>query len=187
MRDRVETHREMAKRMYESQVDAFKVGHVENNCWTADAEIHEPFELTLFSPKRGDWTVQITGPDSMDPNAEFGMYWNGIPDFGIKWYEVFPHENGWICRMRYEGTAKDGTLVVAHQVDFATVDEKGRVVRLEWYVDQPQWNQVWAKASGKTVEEVAAKVATLGGWDDFLAEVNADREAREASAKRSGS
>jgi hypothetical protein len=55
---------------------------------------------------------------------------------------------------------------------------------LEWYVDQPQWNAVWAKASGRTVEEVAAKVATLGGWDAFLAEVNAEKKAREAAAGR---
>jgi hypothetical protein len=184
MQEKIELHLRMAERMYDSQVEAYKAGHVENNCWTADGKIHEPFELTLFSPKRGDWTVRVTGPESMDPNAEFNLYWFGIPDFGIVWYEVTPREDGWICRMRYEGTATDGEHVVAHQVDFATVDDKGRVVRLEWYVDQPQWNAVWAKASGRTVEEVAAKVATLGGWDAFLAEVNAEKKAREAAAGR---
>src|ERR1700712_2095797 len=122
--DRLELHCQMARRMYEPQIDAYKIGWVENKGWTSDGEIHEPFELTLFSPKRGDWTVQLTDGTSMDPNAEFGMYWHGIPDFGIRWYEVFPHEHGWIARIRYEGTAKDGSLVVAHQVDFATVDDK---------------------------------------------------------------
>jgi hypothetical protein len=182
MHDRIQLHREMATRMYEAQVVGYQHGRIEiHGGWTADGQVHEPYEMTLFSPKRGDWTIRMTRPDTMNPNAEFQMYWFGIPDFGIKWYEIFPHEDGWICRMRFEGTATDGELVVAHQVDFATVDDQGRVVRMEWYVDQPQWNKVWSKASGKTVEEVAAKVATLGGWDSFLAEINAAKRAREAA------
>jgi hypothetical protein len=33
--------------------------------------------------------------------------------------------------------------------------------------------KVWAKASGKSVDEVRTMVQTLDGWDRFLAEVNA--------------
>jgi hypothetical protein len=173
--DRLELHRDMARRMYEPQVTGHELGNVDasNACWTADGEIHEPYELTLFSPKRGDWTVTMTSPESMDPDAEFQMYWKGIPDYGIKKYDVWPLEDGWIARLVYGGTARDGEAVIAHQVDIVTTDDQERVVRLEWYVDQEQWLRVWAKASGKTVEEVRAMVETLDGWERFLAEVNA--------------
>jgi hypothetical protein len=173
--DRIELHRDMARRMYEPQVTGYERGNVDgsNASWTADGSIDEPYELTLFSPKRGDWTVTIASPDTMDGNAEFRMYWKGIPDFGIKKYDVWPLEDGWIARLIYGGTARDGERIVAHQVDIVTTDDQDRVVRLEWYVDQEQWLQVWAKASSKTVDEVRTMVATLNGWDRFLAEVNA--------------
>jgi hypothetical protein len=117
--------------------------------------------------------VPMSGPDSMDPNAEFRMYWKGIPDYGIKDYEVWPVETGWIARLAYKGTARDGEEIVAHHVDIVTTDNQGRVVRLEWYVDQEQWLRVWAKASGMSVEELRAKVTTLDGCQQFLVEVNA--------------
>jgi hypothetical protein len=172
--DRVELHRDMARRMYEPQVNGYEVGNVDasNAGWTADGEIREPYELTLFSPKRGDWTVTLSSP-GMDSNPEFRMYWKGIPDYGIEKYDVWPLEEGWIARLVYAGTARDGEHVVAHEVDIVTTDEQERVVRLEWYVDQEQWLQVWAKASGKTVDEVRAMVVTLDGWQQFLAEANA--------------
>jgi hypothetical protein len=181
MADRIETHREMARRMYESQVDGYKVGHIERHGgWTADGKVHEPYELTLFSPKRGDWTVTVT-PEKPDPNPEFQMYWTGMPDFGIRNYEVFPHEDGWVCRMVYKGTTRDGTEVVAHQVDFATVDEQGRVVRMEWYTDPNQWLRVWSAASGKSIEEVSALFDTLNGFQRLIDETIAGRDARAAA------
>jgi hypothetical protein len=64
-------------------------------------------------------------------------------------------------------------VITAHQVDIVTTDDQDRVIRLEWYVDQEQWLTVWAKASGKSVDEVRTMVQTLDGWDRFLAEVNA--------------
>jgi hypothetical protein len=79
----IAVHRETARRAYESQKHGYQVGHID--VWyTPDGEIDEPYELTLFSPKRG----------SMDPNPEFQIYWTRIPDLGIKEYDVFPHEDG---------------------------------------------------------------------------------------------
>jgi hypothetical protein len=121
--------------------------------------------------------VTVTGPETMDGNPEFQMYWTGIPDFHIDHYEDFPHEDGWICRMVYKGTAKDGTTVVAHQVDFATVDDRGRVVRMEWYSDPNQWLRVWQAASGKSIEEVDALFATTDGFKQLIEETIAGRAA----------
>jgi hypothetical protein len=91
--NRIAVHRETARRTYESQKHGYQVGYID--VWyTPDGEIDEPYELTLFSPKRGEWTVRMTSRDSMDPNPEFEMYWTRIPDLGIKEYDVFPHEDG---------------------------------------------------------------------------------------------
>jgi hypothetical protein len=177
MTDRTERHRRMAEIMYSTQVTGHKVGHVDMpgawNCYGKDK--HEPYELTLFSPKRGDWTVTVTGLESMDGNPEWQMYWTGIPDFRISHYEVFPHEDGWICRMVFEGTSRAGEKIVAHQVDFATVDEQGRVARMEWYTDPNQWLRVWNVASGKPLEEVDALFATTDGFRQLIDETIASR------------
>ena len=117
--NRVETHREMARRKYEAQAVGHEVGHID--VWyTPEGPAREPYELTLFSPKRGEWKVSA---DTMDPNREFQMYWTRIPDFGIKDYEVWPVETGWIARLAYKGTARDGEEIVAHQVDIVTTDD----------------------------------------------------------------
>jgi hypothetical protein len=169
--------------MYESQVVGYKDGRIAiHGGWTPDGEIHEPYDLTLFSPKRGDWTVRMTRPDSMNPNGEFQMYWTRIPDFGIREYDVFPREDGWIAKLVYKGTAFDGTSVTAHQVDFAYTDQQSRVVRMEWYTDQLQWFNVWSAASGKSVDEVRRKVESLDGWSQLIAETIAGRGAPGTAA-----
>ncbi|MFC7886897.1 hypothetical protein ACFUVV_34165 [Streptomyces sp. NPDC057376] len=147
--------------------------------YTPDGEIDEPYELTLFSPKRGEWTVPMTGRDSMDSNPEFQMYWTRIPDFGIKEYDVLAHEDGWIARQVFGGTAVDGTSVTAHQVDFVTTDERCRVVRLEWYTDPNQWLRVWSVASGKPLAEVSELFDTHDGFKRLIADTIAGRERRE--------
>src|SRR5262245_49520498 len=136
MTARVTRNAEMARRMYELQVNGHHTHSLDQRgILSYDDDFSEPWDLVLFSPKRGDWTVHITGPESFDGEPEFRMYWNGMPDFAITWYEVFPHEHGWVCRMVYTGHTRDSEEIVAHQADFATVDEKSRVVRLEWYTD----------------------------------------------------
>jgi hypothetical protein len=180
-------HREMARRMYESQVVAHRVGRLEpHGAWTYSGKVDEPYDLTLFSPKRGDWIKRMTSETSMNPDPEFQMYWTGMPDFGIKHYEVFPHEDGWICRMVYKGTTRDGTEVVAHQVDIATTDDKNRVVRMEWYTDPNQWLRVWQAASGKPMAEVSQLFDSLDGFQRLIDDTIASREARSASAEQPG-
>ena len=175
MQNRTEVHRELARRRYESQVNGWKEGRID--IWyTPEGDIGEPYELTLFSPKRGDWKVQMTSRASMDSNPEFQMYWTGIPDFGIKDYTVWPNEEGWIARITFAGTALDGTSVTAHQVDIVTTDDKLRVTRLEWYSDQLQWFTVWSVASGKPVEEVQDLFRSTDGFKRLIADTLAGRE-----------
>jgi hypothetical protein len=115
------------------------------------------------------------GEDGMDPNPEFQMYWTGMPDFRIKEYEVFPHEQGWIAKMVYGGTAHDGTEVSAHQADFVTTDDQYRIVRMEWYTDPNQWLRVWSVASGKPIEEVSRLFDTHAGFEQLIADTIASR------------
>jgi hypothetical protein len=162
---------EMARRMYDVQV----TGHLtqsldQRGVLSFDDDFAEPWDLVLFSPKRGDWTVRITGPESFDGEPEFRMYWTGMPDFAVTRYEVFPHEAGWVCRMVYTGHTRSGEEVVAHQVDFATVDEQGRLVRMEWYTDPNQWLRVWSAATGRSVAEVDRYFATTDGFARMIEE-----------------
>lgn len=181
MPSRTEVHRELARRRYESQVHGHENGRIE--IWyTPEGEIDEPYELTLFSPKRGDWTVPMTSRASMDSNPEFQMYWTRIPDFGIKDYTVWPNEDGWIARMTFAGTALDGTPVTAHQVDIVATDERCRIVRMEWYSDQLQWFNVFSVASGKPVTEVQELFATTGGFKRLIEETIAGRDELRAQS-----
>jgi hypothetical protein len=154
----------MARRKYEAQKVGSETGHIEP-WYSPDGVIDEPWELTLFSARRGDWTVSV---DSMNPDPEFQMYWTRIPDFGIKEYEVYPHEQGWVAKQVFRGTAIDGTPVVGHQIDFVTTDDQCRIVRIEWYVDSAEWERIWSVASGKPIEEVHALVTTLGGFQRLI-------------------
>ncbi len=171
-KSRLDVHREMARCMYEPQMTAYKTGtNVRlGGAWSAGGEIHEPWTLTTFGPMAGEGTATLNGaPESMDCSPEFQMYWTGIPDFRITDYKVWPTEEGWIARITYGGTARDGTPVLAHQADFVTVDDTGRVVRVEWFVDTNQWQQrVWSKASGKSVDELREMLSKPGGFQKLI-------------------
>jgi hypothetical protein len=59
--------------------------------------------------------------------------------------------------------------VLAHQADIVTVDSKGRVIRVEWFVDTNQWQQqVWSKASGKSVDELREMLSKPGGFQKLI-------------------
>jgi hypothetical protein len=144
MLDRIERHRVMARCMYDPLVVGYWLGHVDQpGAWRADGEVGEPYEVELSSsPGQGAVTMTVDGPDVLDANPEWWSYWAGVPDFHVDRYQVFPHERGWVCRMVFRGTATDGVVVVVHQVDFATVDDRGRVVMLERCADPDQWLRV---------------------------------------------
>ena len=170
-KDWPEIRRQMARCMYEPQKTAYQQGLVRlPGAWSADGQIHEPWMLTTFGPLAGETRHTINGADdSMDGTREFQMYWTGIPDFRITEFKVWPTQEGWIARIIYSGTTRDGTPVLAHQVDIVTVDEKHRVVRIEWFCDTNQWTQqVWSRASGKSVEELREMLSKPGGFQALI-------------------
>jgi hypothetical protein len=170
--DRVAVHRETARRKYDAMRVGHEIGYVK--AWyTPDGEIHEPFNVTMFAPTSGEHTVAV---DSIDPNSEFQMFWKRIPDFGIKEYEVFPHEAGWVAKQVYRGTALDGSEVVAYQAEFVWTDDQCRVVRVERYKDMSEWHRVWAVATGRSVSDVEASFTHPDGAQQLMEDVTAPED-----------
>ena len=171
--DKAEIYREMARCTYEPQMTAYlnKAAGVRlPGAWSAGGKVYEPWEITFFGPMAGEFKYTVDGsPDSMSCTNEYRMYWTGFPDFRVTDYKVWPTENGWIARITFNGEAPDGTKAEVHQVDIATVDEEGKLVRMEWFVDTEQWRQrVWLKASGLTLEELRAMLAQQGGFQKLI-------------------
>ena len=125
---------EMARCTYEPQMTAWKEkGRILlPGAWSIGGKIHEPWTITFFGPLAGEFTREITGtPDTMECTREYRMYWTGFPDFKLDEYKVWPIEDGWIACQTFRGTTRDGTMAEVHQTDIATVDEAGRMVRME--------------------------------------------------------
>ena len=57
------------------------------------------------------------------------MYWKRIPDFGVKDTKVFASESGWAQVLYWSGTADDGRVFDAQEVDVVTTDEDFHVTR----------------------------------------------------------
>jgi hypothetical protein len=167
-RTRVELHRRMAQRKYDQQmIPRWRIG--EPGILTADGQPRGPWRVTTWGPLNGESGFTTTGAAPMEYTGEFLMYWSRIPDFRITEYKVWPTEQGWIARIIFGGTAKDGTPVRAHQVDVVTVDESGKVVRIEYHCDAGEWiNQVWMKASGLPAQKVREVLAQPKGWDRLI-------------------
>lgn len=171
--DKAAVYREMARCTYEPQMTAYKDKTAPINlpgAWSAGGKIHDPWTITFFGPMAGEFTATLTGaPDDMSCTKEYRMYWTGFPDFRLTDYKVWPIEDGWIARITFKGTAPDGTTAEVHQADIATVDEEGRLVRMEWFVDTNQWQQrVWSKASGLSMEELRVVLAQKGGFQKLI-------------------
>jgi hypothetical protein len=164
----LQMHLEMARRMYEPQ----KTPHWKLpvlSAMTADGKPRTPWKQETFGPLSGESSHIEKGEISTDYTDEFRMYWSRIPDFHIAEYKVWPTKEGWIARIIYEGTTKDGTHVRAHQADIATVDETGKVVRFEWHCSEGEWiRQVWTRASGLTELQVRDVLSKPKGWDRLI-------------------
>lgn len=165
-------YREMARCTYEPQMTAYKEKQPIRlpGAWSAGGKIHEPWTITFFGPMAGEFTATLDGSaDNMDCTPEYRMYWTGFPDFRIADYTVWTKEDGYVARITFTGTARDGTTVEVHQCDIATVDEEGRLKRVEWFVDTNQWQQrVWSKASGLSMDELREMLAQKGGFQKLI-------------------
>lgn len=158
------THMEMARRLYEPQTTP-RWSLPRPGYYTADGEARPEWRVTTWGPVNRESSHMAKGGPVTDHTDEFRMYWSRIPDFRITEYQVWPTETGWIARILYGGTTADGTPVLAHQADFVTVDESGKVVRIEWYCDAGEWiEQVWTRASGLNEQQVRTTLAKPDGF-----------------------
>jgi hypothetical protein len=171
--EKAAAYREMARCTYEPQMTAWKdkaKGVSLPGAWSIGGKVHEPWAITFFGPMAGEFSYTVDGSaDSMSCTNEYRMYWTGFPDFQVTEYKVWTIEDGWIARITFKGTAPDGTVAEVHQADIATVDEQGRLSRMEWFVDTEQWRQrVWSKSSGLSMDELRALLAQPGGFQKLI-------------------
>ncbi|MFC4595465.1 hypothetical protein [Sphingobium tyrosinilyticum] len=161
----LEIHAEMGRRMYEPQMTPRWPILEQPSAYTVEGTAREPWTVSFYGPLNGESSMTTNGVRTKH-TAEYEMYWKYIPDFRITEYKVWPTPEGWIARIIYEGTTKDGIPVLAHQVDIVTVDETAKVVRLEWHCDAGEWiREVWTRSSGLTEAQVREVLAQPKGFD----------------------
>jgi hypothetical protein len=167
-RARIEANRALAQRKYDLQmIPRWPLGGA--GVHTVDGSARAPWRVTTWGPMNGESSHMATGAPASEYTGEFLMYWSRIPDFRILEYKVWPTEEGWIARLIFGGTAKDGTSVRAHQVDIVTVDETGKVVRIEWHCDAGEWiRNVWSKSGGLSEQAVREVLAKPKGWERLI-------------------
>jgi hypothetical protein len=167
--DRVAQHAEMARRMYEPQMTPrWPLGQL-GSALTADGKPRAPWTITTWGPLSRESHFVTSAAAPTEHTGEFQMYWSRMPDFRITKYTVWPTEQGWIARIIYEGTNKEGKAALAHQVDIVSVDDTGKVTRIEWHCDAGEWiDQVWSKASGMPAAKVREVLAQPNGWNHLI-------------------
>jgi hypothetical protein len=165
---RLQANLELAQRKYDQQmIPRWPLGG--RGVHTYDGKGRAAWRISTWGPMNGESGHMVTGAPATAYTGEFLMYWSRIPDFRIVDYTVWPTEEGWIARLVFGGTAKDGTEVRAHQVDIVTVDETGKIARIEWHCDAGEWiRNVWSKASGLTEPQVRDVLAKPQGWDRLI-------------------
>jgi hypothetical protein len=166
---RLASHLDMARRMYQPQMTPHWPTKDWSSSYTAEGTARPPWKITTLGPLTGESSMTVTGAPATEHTGEFQMYWSRIPDFRIAEYKVWPTDEGWIARIIYVGTAKDGTPVRAHQVDIVSVDDTGKVTRIEWHCDAGEWiRQVWTKASGLSEPQVRDVLAKPKGFERLI-------------------
>jgi hypothetical protein len=146
---RIERHRQMAeKRIREHQ--AMTQAHVEGRKPVCPAADILATNATFFAPAFGEIAQHqdASGQDSASLN-ELRMYWQRIPDFGIKKFEIFASETGWAQVLYWSGTTKEGNVLQAQEADIFRTDANFKIVRIENYHDWQQWKELAAFAAGK--------------------------------------
>ena len=143
MSSRTDRHREMAEAgLREHQ--ALTTAHVEGR--TPTVVQHDPSgkPAAFFTPQLGESVIEngfaFGGTESA--LKELQLYWRRIPDFGVKDAKVFPSETGWAQVLYWGGTADDGRVISAQEVDVVTTDDDYDVTRFEIYSDAKQWRDI---------------------------------------------
>ena len=144
MPGRIERHRAMAQERIHAH-QAMTQANVEGR--TPVSMAFDRGTVTYFTPQSGERVSQdgyILGKDGQ--LRELMMYWDYIPDFGIKEFEVFPSEAGWAQVLYWGGTTVDGRQVSGQEADIIRTDSDLNVVRVEYYCDTRQWMELAALA-----------------------------------------
>ena len=146
---RTEHHRAMAEKRITEHM-AMTAAHIagrEPICPAAD--VYAP-DATFFTPAFGEGKAMAStdGADHISLN-ELRMYWQKIGDFGIKRYEIFPSESGWLQVLYWNGHNQEGKLVEAQEADLFHTDKDFRITRTENIHDWAQWQALAAYANGK--------------------------------------
>ena len=156
MTTRIERHAEMAEAMvngHQSMTEA-KVGGEEPVAAVAEGSSRK---MIFYTPQYGEHEVDacmaMGGSGSL---RELKMFWQRIPDFGVKSYDVFANEKGWAQVLYWSGTGDDGNTYSAEEVDVVHTDDEFNITRFEIYSDSTQWTKVVEYTNGKSVKDLPA-------------------------------
>lgn len=148
MSERIERHRAMAEERIRAHM-AMTQAHMEGRTPVSMSFDTGPVEY--FTPQSNSARVveggYIFGKDGQ--LRELRMYWDRVPDFGIKEFEVFPSESGWAHVLYWRGTTVDGQEISGQEADIIRTDENFNVVRVEYYCESAQWTRLAAIAQGE--------------------------------------
>ena len=143
MSSRTERHREMAERAIREH-QALTTAHVEGSTPTVTVQNPNGKPTAFFTPQLGEHLVEegMAFGATETSLRELQLYWKRIPDFGVKDTKVFPSETGWAQVLYWGGTADDGQIIDAQEVNVITTDEDFAVTRFEIYSDAKQWRDI---------------------------------------------
>jgi hypothetical protein len=142
MSSRAERHQELAEAGIRAH-QGLTTAHVERRAPAAGhASGGKP--TTLRTPQLGERVIESGFSFGATESAlkELQLYWQKIPDFGVKDAKVFSSETGWAQVLYWGGTTDDGLPVSAEEVDIVTTDEDFDIVRYEIYSDAKQWRDL---------------------------------------------
>lgn len=145
-------HRDMAEtRLREHQ--AMTEAHVSGRTPVCPTAFTYVPGAKFFSPAFGE-SLTLVPTDGKEHVSllELRMYWQRLPDFGIKRFEVYPDENGWAQVLYWGGTTADGTLFEAQEAGVYKTDADFRVVRVENIHDWEQWRKLAAFACDQPID-----------------------------------
>jgi hypothetical protein len=123
---------------------ALTTAHVAGRTPTVTAQEPRAVPTIFYTPQLGEQVVEsgmLFGATEASLR-ELQLYWKRIPDFGVKDTKVFPSETGWAQVLYWGGTADDGRVIEAQEVDVITTDEAFHVTRFEIYSDAKQWRDI---------------------------------------------
>ena len=147
MSDRIERHRAMAQERIRAHM-AMTQAHMAGRVPVSMSFDSGPVEY--FTPQSNKAIIveggYIFGKDGQ--LRELRMYWDRVPDFGIKEFEVFPSESGWAQVLYWRGTTVDGQEIAGQEADIIRTDENFNVIRVEYYCESKQWTTLAAIAQG---------------------------------------